>query len=62
MDHLLYLRLVDLDEELDQKVGGCLRGVGIMKGVVQFGLLQGRDHLLRVILLYAAYRGVMQLV
>ena len=54
MDHLLYLRLVDLDEELDQKVGGCLRGVGVMEGEMQLGLLQGRDHLLRVILLYAA--------
>lgn len=53
-DDLLYFGLVDLDEELDQKVGGCLRGVGVMEGVMQFGPLQGRDHLLRVILLYAA--------
>ena len=27
---------------------------GVIEGVMQFGLLQGRDHLLRVILLYAA--------
>ena len=53
-DGLLYFGLIDLDEELHQEVGGCLRGVGIMEGEMQLGLLQGRDHLLRVILLYAA--------